>query len=266
MQHTIFTLKAWMHLQAAFALSCKANLQLLVSGSVTASLGSDATTICKRLDQFNTFLVAHANTIHGLRLVTERPMVQCVVPLACSTTSFPMYWYGPSFLHLSHWKCHACWHAAQFMLQLCRFMGSLRILRLQKLDVYLPTLACTSHQLEELCLEDCLLRTGCLPGQPTTFLAGWDRLKCLDLTGACMDARLGTVTLPQLKELFLEDCRCANPPRLHRGGEQLGGLVPLQRVAQGVSRSLSVWALTMACLSGSTASAARGLGRCSASG
>jgi hypothetical protein len=103
-----------------------------------------------------------------------------------------------------------------------RFMGSLRILRLNESIVYAPTLACISHQLEVLDLEGSVLRTGCVRGQPTAFLNGWDQLKRLDLTGVRLDARLGCVMLPQLKELFLEDCCYIGPVLAEGTGEQVG--------------------------------------------
>ena len=104
----------------------------------------------------------------------------------------------------------------------CRLMSSLRTLVLNDVNVYLPSLACVSRQLEVLDLEGSVLRTGCARGYPSAFLAGWDRLKYLDLTGALMKARPGTVTLPVLEELLLEDCRVSSLVLGEGAGEQLG--------------------------------------------
>ena len=55
--------------------------------------------MCKRLDQFNTFLATHPNSIHELHVATpsdfETHPARCSILQACNTTSFPMYWYGP---------------------------------------------------------------------------------------------------------------------------------------------------------------------------
>ena len=89
-----------MRLQASFCLTSKAHMQFLLSGRVSARLGSK-NTICQRMDMFNTYVGTHANTIAELRMYSfagQRRLMRCV-PQACST----LYWCGPGLLHCWGW-------------------------------------------------------------------------------------------------------------------------------------------------------------------
>ena len=98
----------------------------------------------------------------------------------------------------------------------CRRLGSLTSLYLVEAVIYLPSLLCIGHQLQQLRLEslegNAILRTGALPGaRSDIFAAGWGSLRHLSLDGVCIDAAIGAVHLPSLEHLCMRDVKVGEP-------------------------------------------------------
>lgn len=82
-------------------------------------------------------------------------------------------------------------------------MRNLTSLKLQHMDVVLPSLACIAQQLVELDLEDSALCTGCSREDSTAFLSAFVQLERANFTDASLDASLAATQLPSLRELSI---------------------------------------------------------------
>ena len=115
---------------------------------------------------------------------------------------------------------HACMHAALVYchnlpnMHACRRLDCLTRLTLTRTEVKLDVLLPISRKVVQLDLSHSLLHAGRLTAYATNvFNAHWPVLTMLSLDGANLDAVVGTVDLPVVKELNMEGfCEVDNTP------------------------------------------------------
>ena len=203
--------------QARLAAASKALQRLLkpmiLAGSVTLCPWSDKDTRkdVSSILAFNASLATkRENQITCLSILNDFFEAQELgwdqaVPAVVMTP--PLYRY---MLLMSSQLACTCMHFRHNTGSACRAMGQLSALELARMEVYLPALETIVPQLRTLRLPGCLLHTGCKepaaqPQRTTFFASNWCRLELLDMTGASLDAGLGTVSMPQLQALCLGD-------------------------------------------------------------